>query len=176
MPSDQKTKIPEVPVRTPMFDDLASQQLNRTWIIFFERLGVPTSSGGLAPSSGGGGPFQRTLLLKDTTVGNDIADHVAVYGATTGQSSTAKRLLAVLRKAITSDLTVRINLYKSDGTSLGVVGTYTIPHTTAINTPVVSTTFTTSALPDESVLTWDVTASDGSIDGDGIASFTLEWQ
>jgi hypothetical protein len=164
-----------------MYDDpdftANNGNLTRTWIIFFERLLKATGSGsGTGGGTGGAaGPFQRTLLLKDTTVGNDIADHVVVYGSSSGHTSTAQRMVAVLRKAITSDLTVRINLYSSAGVLLGVVGTYTIPHATAINTVITSTTFTTSSLPDESVLTWDVTASDGSADGAGVATVTLEW-
>jgi hypothetical protein len=163
-----------------MFDDpqftANNGNLTRTWLIFFERLLNGQAGATGAPGPGGSaGPFQRTLLLKDTTIGNDIADHVVVYGSSSGHTSTAARMVAVLRKPISSDLTVRINLYSSTGTFLGVVGTYTIPHATAINTVITSTTFTTSSLPDQSVLTWDVTASDGSTDGGGIASFTLEW-
>lgn len=37
MPSDQTTRIPAVPVRTPMFEGF-NNALTRTWIIFFERL------------------------------------------------------------------------------------------------------------------------------------------
>ncbi len=42
--SDQKTSVPAVPLRTPMFeedvldDGTQSKHLTRTWIIFFERI------------------------------------------------------------------------------------------------------------------------------------------
>src|SRR5262245_31940264 len=44
MPSDQKTRVPHVPVRSPMFDE--EGRLTRTWIIFFERLWMQPGSGG----------------------------------------------------------------------------------------------------------------------------------
>lgn len=127
-----------------------------------------------APSSGAAGPFQRTLLLKNTTVGNDIADHVTCYGPIPGVTHTALLVTGVLRKAIVSDLTVRINNVSPDGTV--VVGTYTLPAATPVDTPQLSTVFTNSSLPDMSVFTWDVLASDGSTDPAGVASCTIEWQ
>ena len=120
------------------------------------------------------GPFQRTLLLKDTTVGNDIADHVTCYGPIPGVTHTALLVTGVLRKAISADLTVRINNVSPGGTI--VVGEWTIPAATPIDTPQLSTTFTNTALPDMSVFTWDVLASDGSQDAAGVASCTIEWQ
>jgi hypothetical protein len=150
-----KYRTPRVPIQTPMFDEVGN--LTRTWVIFFERLGMRAAAAADI--------FERTLLLKDTTVGNDIADHVTVYAA-----GTAQRIVGVLRKPITADLTVRVNL---NGTALITI---TIPSATAIDTPVESTAFASTALADGDVLTWDVTASDGSQDKAGIASFTLEWK
>lgn len=123
-------------------------------------------------ASGAASPklFQRTLLLKDTTVGNDIADHVTVYG---GGAHTATLVTGTLRKAIAADLTVRINNVSPAGTV--VVGTFTIPSATPVDTPVEFSGFTTWSLPEMSVFTWDVTASDGSKNSAGIASFTIEW-
>jgi hypothetical protein len=119
------------------------------------------------------GPFLRTIDLKDTTVGNNIADVVVVHGAKTGQASTVVLVAGVLRTAISTSLTLRINNVTTGGTN--VVGTFTIPSATAVNTPVAFTTFTTSTLPDLSALTWDVTASDGSVAADGVASFSIWW-
>lgn len=145
--------------------------LNRTWIIFFERLF--RRQGEQAP-----GPFQRTILLKDTTVGNDVADHVTVYGPEPARASySIVRITGVLRKTISSALTLRVNVVSANLTS-AVVGTFTIPSTAAVN-QVISfnlKTLTTKELPDKGVLTWDVTASDGSQDNAGVASFTVEWQ
>jgi hypothetical protein len=112
----------------------------------------------------GGGPYVRTLLLKNTAVGDDIADHVPIYTA-----GSAVRLIGVLRKAITADLTLRVKL---NGTALV---TLTIPLSTAVDTPVMATTFTPPTLADLGILSWDVTASDGSSDINGVASFTLQW-
>jgi hypothetical protein len=158
----EKYKTPAVPLRTPMFDQ--NGQLTRTWIIFFERLGTRIIEEEGEPGTGGG-VFQRTLLLKDTASGDDIADHVTVY-----EPGTATQIVGVLRKTITAALTVRVN---KNGTPLI---TLTIPSSTAIDTPVISTAFTATAMAEGDVLTWDVTASDNSRDAAGVASFTLEWQ
>lgn len=156
----EKYKTPRVPIQTPMFD--SNGLLTRTWIIFFERLGARVEEAGPGP---GGGVFQRTLLLKDTTVGNDIADHVTVY-----EPGTATQMVGVLRKEITSALAVRVN---KNGTPLITMG---IPAATTVDTPVTSAAFTSTAMAEGDVLTWDVTASDGSTDAAGVASFTLEWK
>jgi hypothetical protein len=125
---------------------------------------------------GGGatGPFWRTLDLKDTTVGNDIADATVVHGATTGASSKCLLAAGVLRQGIGADLTVRLNIWVGGLSS--VVGTFTLPASTHINTAVSFTAFTTTAFPDLAVLTWDVTASDGSQAPAGVATFTVWWQ
>ncbi len=118
-----------------------------------------------AGSGGGTGKLHRTLLVKDTTVGNDIADRVTAYA-----SGTASRIVGVLRKPITASLTVRVN---KNGTAFVTI---TIPSATAISVPVTQTTFAGSAaVLDGDVFSWDITASDGSRDVAGIASFTLDW-
>ncbi len=137
-----------------MFD--ADGRLTRPWILFFERT---------PKASGGGGPYIRTLLLKDTAVGDDIADHVPIF-----VEGAAVRVVGVLRLPISADLTVRINL---DGAALVSI---TIPSATAVDTPVVASAFTGDHLGDLAVLSWDVVASDGSTDAAGVASFTLQWQ
>jgi hypothetical protein len=171
MASDQKTNIPAVPLRTPMFQDGSGDNLTRTWIIFFEQLRLGQT---LTEKPGGGGPYLRTLDLKNTAIGNNIADATIAHGQISGSPTTCLLVAGVLRKAITSDLTVRLNLTAAGVTS--VVGTFTIPHATAVNTPVSFTTFTTKVFPDLAVLTWDVTASDGSTDPDGVATFSVWYQ
>jgi hypothetical protein len=178
MAANQSTDIPTVPIRTPMFDGDGftdtNGNLDRVWISFFESLRRLTP--GDSATSTGGGPYQRTLLLKDTTVNNDVADHVTVYGPVPGTEHTIIAVTGVLRKAITAPLTVRINCV-SKGKTAVVVGTFTIPAATPADKikhfPV--TTLTTKVLPVASVLTWDITASDGSRDPAGVASFTVEW-
>lgn len=143
-----------------MFDE--NGLLTRTWIIFFERLGRTWDEEKEEPGTGGGGLFHRTLLLKDTATGSDVADHVTAYG-----TGTAHRVVGVLRKAIDSDLTVRVNL------NGGMLAEITIPAATAINTPIVVTT--TADITDGDVFSWDVVASDGSTDKAGVAAFTVDW-
>lgn len=155
-----------VPHETPMYELGADgrQHLSRTWMIFFERLKV--SEAEAAAGAAGLGPFTRTLLLKDTTEGNDIADHTTVYADGIGT-----RIVGVLRRAIIADLQVRLN---KDGTA---IITLNIPYLTPIDTPVESSAFTSTPMPftDGEVLTWDVTNSDGSKDRNGVAALTVEW-
>lgn len=116
--------------------------------------------------AGGGGAAHRTLLVKDAAIGNDIADHVTAY-----RSGTASRIVGVLRKAITDDLTVRVN---KNGVELVTI---TIPATQDVDDPLEVTTFATGeeGITDGDVFSWDVTESDEQRDKAGIAAFTLEW-
>lgn len=111
----------------------------------------------------------RTLDLNDTTVGNNIAHPTVVH-----PGGTVMLVAGVLRKAITSALTIRINI--STPTTSNAIGSFTIPANQPLNTPAIFTTFTMSQLTDQTTLTWDVVASDGSSDADGVASMTLWWQ
>ena len=163
------------PLRHPMFagDNLLrdpGRRLTRTWYIFFQQLArrIRLNSDSIkeieAPAPGAG-PFVRTLVLKDTTVGDDIADHVPAYKA-----GTAARVVGVLRKPVTADLKVRI---KKNGSIFVLI---TIAASTPVDTPVEQIFFTGgTAIADKDVFSFDVTASDGSKDIAGIATFTLEW-
>lgn len=155
---------PRVPIQTPFFDD--DNNVNRSWVIFFERLGTVFG--------GGGGPFQRTLLIKNTAVGDNIADVTTVY-----VDGTAARITGVLRTAIDADLVVRVRYNTPDDPgTINELVTLTIPAATAINTPVSSTEFTADSLElgDQVCLLWDITASDGQTDAGGVASVTLQWE
>jgi hypothetical protein len=127
---------------------------NPTWIV--KRAGA----------GGGPGIGHRTLLVKDTTPGDDIADHVTAY-----RSGTAQRLVAVLRKTITAALVVRVN---KNGAELI---TMTIPPAQAVDEAVEISTFVagTTSIADGDVFSWDITASDNQKDKAGVAAFTLEW-
>jgi hypothetical protein len=172
--ADSKGSIqtPRVPIQTPLFNEPEAQHftLTRTWIIFLERLfrGAVNKSTEITEEGGGAaGPYHRTLLIKDATIGNDIADHVTVWGA----AGTITRVVGVLRNSISSDLTLRVKVNGS------VLGTFTIPLATAVDTVVEFTTFsgsTTVALDD--VFSWDITASDEQTDAAGVASFTVLWE
>lgn len=126
-----------------------------------------------AATAAAGQLFWRTLDLNNAAVGNNIAPNVIVFGAAAGPSHTIVGLAGVLRLAITEDLTVQINNVSPAGTVS--VGSFTIPAATPVDTPVVFSAFDNIVLPDLSVLTFDVTASDGSADPDGVATFTLAW-
>src|SRR5262249_35229863 len=119
---------PRVPIQTPMFNEPAAANLtvSRTWVIFFERLFKTSVETSTSSTGGAAGPYQRTLLLKDTTVANDVADHVTVWG----QPGTITKVVGVLRKTITADLKVRINI----GTV--ILGVFTIPLAQPIDTPI----------------------------------------
>ena len=149
-----------VPHETPMYESDGS--MSRTWIIFFEKLKRSE-----VIEEGAAGPYKRTLLLKDTTEGNDIADHVTAY-----HNGTATRIVGVLRIAIEEDLTVRVN---KNGDELVTI---TIPSGTAVDAPLEETTFVSGVetIVDGDVFSWDVTASDGQRDRAGVAAFTLEWE
>lgn len=163
---------------TPFFDgdqDLVAKlgKVSRPWVLLFEKIGqqqIDEFAAWFMGNGTGGGLPLRTIDVQDTTVGNDIADATIVH-STNGGPFTVQLVAGCLRKAITSDLVVRLNVYVAGSPS--VVGTFTIPHTTAILTTVTFTSFTTPSLPDLSVLTWDITASDGSSDPGGIATFSI---
>ena len=118
--------------------------------------------------------YQRTILIKNTATGKDIADHVTCYGPIPGVTHSILRVTGVLRKTITAALNLQINnVFK--GTKV-VVGNFVIPPTTTVDAPIIYTKFTTAQLQDLSILTWDIVASDGSADIAGVASYTIEWQ
>src|SRR5262245_7545150 len=151
---------PRVPIQTPMFDDVGN--LTRTWVIFFERLG-------LMPSTSTG-PFIRVLLLKDLTVGDDIAEHQYIFLPPGVETGVGRRIVAVLRLAITADLEVRFrNVTQSAG-----VATITIPAATAVDDPV-TLDIPEQRFQDRDVIAPDIVASDGSVDAHGICAVTLEW-
>jgi hypothetical protein len=116
-------------------------------------------------------PKQRTLLLKNLTVGTNIADNVTVYATGTAQS-----LTGVLRDVIAADLEININMVTGGVSNLLINAT--IPAATPVDTVLTFTAFAGGSfpiLPLNAVLTADIVTSDGSIDINGVASFTLLW-
>ena len=118
--------------------------------------------------------FTRIFLLADTTVGNDVTYHqyAIIIGNLPQQQliGTGRRIVGLLKQAITMDLVVRFN----NATKATVIGTITIPKTTSTSVAVVLDIAGVS-ISDLDVLTVDVLASDGSKNANGIASFTLEF-
>ena len=119
---------------------------------------------------GTGQLYVAPLFLKVLTVGDDIADHWIVQHAGTG-----RRITAELKLAITVDLEVTLNVNGSPVTSI------TVPNATAVGT-VLEFPFVTGSpatdveLNDKDLLTWDITASDGQSDVNGVATINAEWQ
>jgi hypothetical protein len=112
--------------------------------------------------------FHRTLLLKDTTVGPDIADRVPIRIAGTDMA-----VHGVLRKPITKDLAVAIKCYAPS--YQGVILKITIPKQTKPSEIVTVSHPVMAAMGEMAVFTFDVITSDGQKDGNGVASFTMEW-
>jgi|SRR5581483_6488809 len=175
------TPIPKEPIRNPIFDGDGTDQgrditahlgnINRTWVYYWQKRFQ--GGGGAGP---GGGFEWRTLLLKDTTVGSNIADAVVVTTIPQGGVASCQEVIGVLRKTISADLTVRLNIYVAGVKKL--VGSFTIPKATAIFTAIrfQPNAMTTTAFPDLGVLVWDVVASGGEKDNGGVASFTVVYQ
>jgi hypothetical protein len=117
------------------------------------------------------GTFQRTVLLKDLTVGNNIADNVTTWGPPQ-YTGLYKAIIteAVLRKAITQNLVVTITMNTSP------LITITIPRTQPILVPLNFSNYINPVIPNEGVFGANITASDSSFDADGIASFTTIYQ
>ncbi len=70
----------------------------------------------------------RTLLVKDTTTGADISDHVVVQS-----SGSATGVVGVLRRTISADLTIQVNLHAPTIRTFLIC---TIPAATPIDTPI----------------------------------------
>jgi hypothetical protein len=158
---------PRVPIQTPMFD--AQGLLTRTWVIFFERLGLLGQRGSDGAATG---PYVRVLLLKDLTVGNDIAEHQYIFLPTpASETAVGRRIVAVLTRPITADLVVRFR----NITQSSVIASITVPAATPIDTPV-QVDITNITLQDEDVIGADITASDGQVNAQGICAMTLEWE
>lgn len=121
--------------------------------------------------------FHRTILLQNLAAGNNVAPCVTVYGDDPGGTYTAVSVDGAIRKGktLTADLTLRINFLAPGASSETVLGEFTIPASTSAETAVEFTTFTNAQIPDQSVFSWDVVASDGQSDSNGVAQFTLYW-
>ena len=150
------TDITAVPVQTDWFSSWPTGwtgQISATWLLFLQRLANPEI-------------FWRTLILNNLAAGADIAPHVTAQA-----SGTAQQVTAVLRKAITADLVVTINLNHAP------LITCTVNQTTKPGVELTYTNFLTSgAIAKGDVFSWSIVASDGSTDINGVVAFTPMWQ
>lgn len=126
-------------------------------------------------------PISRTLLIKDCTVGTNIADDVVLYTRDVSLSPVIRavgrfqRIIGVLRKTISADLTVRFNRVTNSSPQTTESYLATIPAGTitkkAVQTNIVG------FFNDLDTLYADIVASDGQAEDDqGIASFTIIWE
>ena len=137
-----------------------------------------TSRGGGRGAAGAGDTRggHRTLLVRNTTPGDDIADHTTVCAS--AGPCVGIRVVGVLRKGLDSDLTIRLRIVSIAGTDTAIE--CTIPAATIVNDPIVFTDWET--LPDTQpfldgdVLIWDIVEGDTQSDGNGVAAFTVEWR
>ncbi len=120
----------------------------------------------------------RTFLVKDSTVGTSIADHVPVIlpiatpSPRTYQVGTGMEIAAILGVVITADLQVKINKKPLSGPTTS--WTITIPMATAVD-DILTTVIDTDQFHYHDIFSADVIASDGQIVPRGVASFTIVW-
>jgi hypothetical protein len=152
-----------MPVQTPMTTPEGTVSV--PWLYYLMQ-----STDQEAAAAGAAGRI-RTLLLKNTTVGDDVADHITIY-----VPGNARRVTGVLRLPITADLTVRVNKVTPPDPAVEIISC-TIPLATPVDSPIDFTIFANDPEPllDGDVIIWDVTESDGQIVAAGVAAFTLEW-
>lgn len=156
----KQTPIPVVGSRLQLTN--GDGTITRSGQLLLEQL-QDVSGGGTGAA--GAGPFIRTLILYDLTVGAAIAPFVPIYSPGPGI-----RAIGVLRKTITADLKIAINR-NAETTPLF---TFTLPHSTPIHTDVVHD-ISSVTFKDLDVLIAGITASDSSQDADGVATLTIEW-
>lgn len=151
--------LPVVPVRTTFFQGQTFTPLTSVWIAFFEALIQPRSSS--TPEL-----YWRGVCLQNLAVGDNIAPVLPAQAP-----GTCFQVQGVLRKAITQNLVVRIN---QNGAPLI---TCTLNAAAKPLTTYTWTAFATNGvLAEGDALSYDIAASDGSQDPDGVATFTLFWQ
>jgi hypothetical protein len=153
------TDITAVPVQTAFFTSWPSGwtgALTSQWILFFQSLAKQ--------GAGSGNEIYRArLLLNNTAAGNDIAPWITV-----DEASRAFQVNGVLRRTIAANLVVRIN--KNQAPFIVCTFNSTVqPGTMLTWTAFASNT----ALAAGDVFSFDVLASDGSSDPNGVASLSI---
>jgi len=146
---------------------------------------VTTNIPSTPPNTSGLGflPRSHGFLCKDTTVGDDIADHFIVQTPITALGSPslhqimhALRILGENKKELTSDLTIRINKRTNVSPPDDVSWTFTLPAGHPVKLVKEQFISGSALFLDQDVIWWDVVASDGQKDKNGVATFIIEWQ
>ena len=112
--------------------------------------------------------FWRVFDIHDTAPRSNAGPVLNVQETGVGISITG-----ILRKPITADLVVKVNVGLPGGTP-AVLGTITIPHATPVDAEV-TVSISTKTLVKSQAITFDITASDSSKDVDGVATITVKW-
>jgi hypothetical protein len=133
----------------------------------------------VAGGAGDGGPktspINYRFLINNATARDRASNSINVAGALIEQASRIRRIQATLTEEITSDLTVRFTVYyQTSPLTDYVIGEFTIPAGTAVDTTVEFFVFDHDVLPDGAVLSPDIVAGDSSQSAYGIASFLIE--
>jgi hypothetical protein len=127
------------------------------------RLRPPDGNNG----GGGGAPgpqaFWRVFDIHNTATGTNVGPVLTVQ-----EGGAGIKITAVLRTAITADLVVRVNANAVE------LGTITVPLATPVNTEV-AISIQTKRLVKGQPITWDIVASDGSFNPNGVATVTVLW-
>jgi hypothetical protein len=116
-----------------------------------------------APSSGSSGG-NRGFWLNNISVGGDVCPHLRA-----GSSGTLAKVTVILRRLITATLTMTLYL---DGVAACTVN---VPSATAIDAIVAVTSFTASTVTADSIFKLAITASDSSVDPQGVATLQIFW-
>jgi len=142
---------------------LGSPLIDWDWRATLARLRPGDDTGG----GGGGAPgpqaFWRVFDMHNLAEGTNKGPVLTVQ-----ETGPGLRILGVLRRTITEDLTVDVNV---GGVLLETI---TIPEGTAIETEV-SVSIKTKKLVKGQAITWDITNSDGQFDANGVATITVLW-
>jgi hypothetical protein len=115
-----------------------------------------------AHSGGTGG--NRGFWLNNISVGSDVCPHLRA-----GAAGTLSKVTVILRRTITLTFSMTLML---DG---NVACTINVPSTTAVDSIVAVTVFSYSTVVADSIFKLAITASDSSVDPQGVATVQIFW-
>jgi hypothetical protein len=116
----------------------------------------------VTPSGASGG--SRGFSLSSISVATDAAPHVRA-----GTAGTLAKVTAILRRTITATLTMVVYL---DGVAACTVN---VPSSTAVDAIIAVTSFSASTITADSIFKLAITASDSSIDPQGVVTIQMFW-
>jgi hypothetical protein len=127
-----------------------------------------TGSTGTTGATGATGPAGANIghgfYLNTLAPASDVAPHIRA-----GVAGTLNKVTCILRKTISSTLTMVLYL---DGVAACTVN---VPSSTAVDAIVVVTSFSATTVTADSIFKLQISASDSSVDPQGIATLQLFW-